>query len=142
MIILDRPIFFRMTNLVGVTFSIVAFVACTSEPRTLALTSLRSADRIDVIGLQTAAVQQIHEPARIQEALSFIDKYRGGWIEVVKGPKIPWVDLRFYRGNDYLGAFGLSKTLVVVGGLHQSVSEAEIAALAQKLELTWPPVYQ
>ncbi len=98
---------------------------------------LQGADRIDVIvsGRGFSPTESIRDTRRIEIAIDFIRPYRTGWTSSWKGPRMPMVDLRFYRGTSYLGGFGLAAGYITVGGYHQYVPQGITSELARQLGL-------
>jgi hypothetical protein len=111
--------------------------SCTSRPRRLDFGHLAVADRIVVKGRGDVTAATLTQQTKIRDAVRFIEQYHDGWIEEWRRPRAPTLDLRFYRNADYIGQFGISYDYIVVGGLHQDVSEAQVKALMDRLGLQW-----
>jgi hypothetical protein len=134
-----RHVSLRLWPLVAISLALgCQSSACQSEPRRLDFAPLASADRIEVVGRGNTVVARITDREQIDLARAFIERYPDGWIEVLTGPKAPWIDFQFYGGETFVGEFGMSANYIIVGGLHQRVPESETASVAKRLGLKWP----
>lgn len=116
-------------------------MSCFSPQRRVEFDHLRSADRIEVFGplhAGTDRVATITDGEKIRHAVTFIERYEDGWIDVWSGPAAPYLSLEFYQSRRSLGHFGIARAHIVAGSLSQKVPPAHIAALAQQLGLEWP----
>jgi hypothetical protein len=107
--------------------------------QTVEFGQIRTADRLSVRTTSDRIVVSITDPGKIQSAADFIGRYRDGWQDVLGGPRAPWLVLDFYRGDRYLGGYGLSTSYLVAGSLSRDTPPEQIAALASGLGLQWPP---
>lgn len=111
-----------------------------SPTRTVEFANLRSADRIEVRAPFDRGVAVLTHREQIESAADFIERHRSGWIDVWTGPRAPMLMLNFYRGEQYLGGYGISTSYLVAGSLSQDAPKDEIASLAKRLGLQWPPL--
>ena len=100
--------------------------------------NLRLANKIDVRAPPNKPVGLVTDRAKIQRAADYIERHRTGWVDVWSGPRAPELMFNFYKGDQFVGGFGISTTYLVTGSLSQTVPADEIAALAKDLGLEWP----
>jgi hypothetical protein len=107
--------------------------------KTLEFSNLHSADRVEVTAPFDRKVAVLNQRQQINAAADFIQRYRDGWNDVWTGPVAPMLILQFYRGEQAVGGFGISTSYLVAGSLSRNASQQEIASLATRLGLQWPP---
>jgi hypothetical protein len=113
--------------------------SCGPPPQRLDFSRLATGDRIEVTTNGIEKIATIMDEAKIQDAARFIERYPEGWAELWSGPAAPSLILEFYQANRPLGGYGIGRTYVVVGMLSREAPAAEVAALAGRLGLRWPP---
>jgi hypothetical protein len=80
----------------------------------------------------------VTEPDRLQAAIRYMQRHQDGWTEALVGPTAGEVELRFYKGQDYIDEVQLGRTHLVYGSYHLNVPPAEIEQLARTLDVVSP----
>ena len=114
-------------------------MSCGPHPRRLEFPDYARAEKIDVIGTGREKVAEITDKAKIRDAAAFVERYHDGWIDAWTGPRAPSLQLQFYKDGKYLGEFGIADDYLVDGFLSRDVPPSQIAQLASRLGLQWPP---
>ena len=120
----------------------LAASACNSARR-LEFGGLATADRLELNlsanSFGTAAkLITVTDRSQIDDAAAFFNRYHDGWVNVWSGGAAP-LFLRFYKGGEDLATFGVGERFLSVGTWARYLPEAEIATLARRLGLPWPP---
>lgn len=131
------PAFLRIATAIAL---VGACRGSTGQPtKTVEFGELHSANRIEVRRPFDRPVTVITDVQKIQTAAEFIQRHRNGWIDVWTGPRAPELMLDFYKGDRFVGEFGISTSYLVAGSLSQNAPVDEIAKVAADLGLQWPP---
>ena len=125
-----------------VWFVTLATSAC-NGPRAPKFGGLSKADRLELNlslnGFDAAAhLITVTDRSRIDDAAAFFNRYRDGWVNVWSGGSAPMY-VGFYTGGENLGTFGVGQRFLSMGTWARYPPEAEIATLARRLGLPWPP---
>jgi hypothetical protein len=117
-------------------------MACTLESKSVShdFADLSSANRIKVTTNFSSHVVSITNRQQVAALALTVGRYRGdGWINVWSGATITLRNVTFYRGDSQIGQIGLSERGITEGGYVRPLPATELAALAGKLGITWPP---
>ena len=117
-------------------------IACTNSHQTPtfghSLGDLSSVDRVEVSVAGVTPIATIADPSKVKAIVSFVERYRDGWTNVVTGAGSERI-VTFYAGGKALKSFGVSPRYVNDGTYARPLSEAEIAELIGLLGIPWPP---
>lgn len=116
--------------------------ACTSTHETPtfghSLGDLSIADRVEISVAGVTPIATITDPSKVKAIVSFVERYRDGWTNVVTGAGSERI-VTFYAGAKALKSFGVSPRYINDGTYARPLSEAEIAELIGLLGIPWPP---